>query len=140
MKIHSKCKFSQQEDQLLFHLVQIDGENNWKIIANQFPDRSARQIRERWRFYLNPNLDMNPFTLEEDKIVIEAQKQFGNSWKTISQLLLPNRTDIAIRNRFRQLNKEPTEDKYIQVDFFHFQFDGAHEDFIHGQYELFPFL
>jgi hypothetical protein len=137
MKIHSKCKFSHEEDHLLIHLVQIYGENNWKEIAKEFPARSARQLRERWRFYLNPNLDKNPFTSEEDQIIIEGQKQFGNSWKTISQLLLPNRTDIAIRNRFRQIQKEQ---KPIQNEFFHFQFDGLDLDFLPGKDKLFSFF
>jgi hypothetical protein len=137
MRTHNKCKFSQEEDQLLIRLVKIFGENNWNSISKEFPARSARQLRERWRFYLNPNLDRNPFTSEEDEIIIEGQKQFGNSWKTISQILLPNRTDIAIRNRFRQIQKEQ---KTKQNEFFHFQFDGFDLNFLPDKDKLFLFF
>jgi hypothetical protein len=118
-------------------LVQIYGDNNWKTISKEFPARSARQLRERWRFYLNPNLNRNPFTSEEDKIIVEGQKQYGNSWKTISQILLPNRTDIAIRNRFRQIQKDQ---KSNQNELFHFQFDGFDLDFLPDKEKLFSFF
>jgi hypothetical protein len=110
------------------------------MIAKEFPTRSARQLRERWRFYLNPQLDKNPFTSEEDKIIVEGQKLFGNSWKTIPEILLQIRTDIAIRSRFCQLNKESIEDESIQIDFFNFQFNGANEDFFSKKGGLLSFF
>jgi hypothetical protein len=60
----------------------------------------------------------------------------GNNFRNIT----PNRTDISIRNRFRQFNKEPIENKSIQIDFFNFQFDGANEDFLLKKDELLSFF
>jgi myb proto-oncogene protein len=87
-------------------LVSTLGTNQWVKIASLFPDRSVRQLRERWKYYLDPQLDKSPFSEEEDRILIEGQIRFGNHWKIISKELLPNRTDIALRNRFYQIRKE----------------------------------
>jgi hypothetical protein len=140
MKIHNKRKFSPEEDHAIKMFVEIYGNDNWKIIAKEFPDRNARQLRERWRFYLDPQLNKNPFTPEEDKIIIDGQNQFGNFWKTISENLLPNRTDISIRNRFRQIQKEEFEHKKQKIDFFDFKFEGLDEDLFSIQSKLFYFL
>jgi hypothetical protein len=140
MKLHNKRKFTQDEDHTIKNLAQIYGTNNWKVIAKQFPDRNARQLRERWRYYLNPQLNKNSFTPEEDNIIIEGRKQYGNSWKTISEKLLPNRTDISIRNRFRQIEKEGFEQKELKIDFFDFKFSGLDQDLFPLQNEQFHFL
>jgi hypothetical protein len=140
MKFHNKCKFSEAEDQLLVKLVELNGTDNWKLIASEFPFRSIRQLRERWRVYLSPCFNKGPFTPEEDQIIIEGQSKFGNSWKNFSQFLLPNRTDIAIRNRFRQIKKDGVERRICQIDFFNFKFDELDEDFLQEQNEFFSFL
>jgi hypothetical protein len=106
MKIYDKKKFSRDEDEKLIKLVSILGQNRRKEIAKLFPDRSVRQLRERWIFYLNPSVDRTPFTPEEDHILLDNQQKFGNLWKFISKELLPNRTPIALRNRFHQLQRE----------------------------------
>jgi hypothetical protein len=56
--------------------------------------------------YLNPNINQNPWTKEEDQLLLEEQKIYENDWKDISKVFLPNRTNIAIRNRFNRLIKE----------------------------------
>ena len=53
----NKCKFSQEEDDKLAELVRKFGPKNWKMIAEGIPSRSARQLRERWINYLDPNVN-----------------------------------------------------------------------------------
>jgi hypothetical protein len=120
MKIHQKKKFSRDEDIELIKFVSILGQNRWKEIAKLFPDRSTRQLRERWIFYLDPSVDQAPFTPEEDHILLDGQQKFGNHWKIIAKQLFPNRTPVALRNRFHQLQKhkvliqeKPTSSIYL---------------------------
>jgi myb proto-oncogene protein len=127
MKLHNKHKFTRDEDRAINILVEIYGSNNWKIIAKDFPDRTARQLRERWKFYLNSQLNKNPFTSEEDQIIIDGQKQYGNSWKTISEKLLPNRTDLSIRNRFRQITKESVKPRESSLHLFDLKLDDLEQ-------------
>jgi hypothetical protein len=143
MKLHNKRKFTPDEDHAIIILVQRYGTDNWKQIAKEFTDRNARQLRERWRFYLNPQLNKNPFTPEEDKMIVDGMKQYGNSWKTISENLLPNRTDLSIRNRFRQIQREGIKQKEKneqKINFSDFKFDDLDEDLFFVQNEQFSYF
>jgi hypothetical protein len=69
--------------------------------------------------YLNPCIHQNPWTKEEYQLLLEGQKIYGNAWKDISKVFLPNRTNIAIRNRFNRLIKETQS----ELDLFRFCFE-----------------
>jgi hypothetical protein len=43
---------------------------------------------------------------------------------------IPNRTEIAVRNRFRQIQKVKVKSEKANFDFFDFRFDGLDADFI----------
>jgi hypothetical protein len=60
MKLHKKRKFSSDEDRKLLILVEKIGTMNWEEIARSFPDRTRRQLRERYKFYLDPTINKNP--------------------------------------------------------------------------------
>jgi hypothetical protein len=130
MKRIQKNKFSSTEDRELLKLIETHGADNWEEIKKSFPARTKRQLRERYKFYIDPCLNRNNWTEEEDKILLEGQKQYGNSWKTISLVLLPNRTEIAIRNRFKQMQKEKEE----KSNFFDLKFGDLNFDFL--KYDL----
>jgi hypothetical protein len=57
------------------------GKQNWQEIAKSFPDRTLRQLRDRYNLYLDPILNFNSWTEEDEQILIDSQKLFGNSWK-----------------------------------------------------------
>jgi hypothetical protein len=66
--------------------------------------RTARQIRERYLNYLDPNIKQGNWTEEEDQKLFSfiSQKE-KNSWKNISRHF-PGRTDVSIKNRASTLN------------------------------------
>lgn len=100
----TKKKFTQAEDQCLSYLVSIHGLNNWKRIAWNMPGRSVRQCRERWKYYLEPNINHQVWTKEEDRLLIAKFQELGPSWARMTNFFR-NRTDIDLKNRYHRLER-----------------------------------
>jgi hypothetical protein len=73
-------------------------------------------------------LDFTSWTEEDEQILIDSHKKYGNSWGKIPQQLLPNRSDNEIRNRFKQIQTEKFSRKEPTLNFFDFRFDGLDDD------------
>lgn len=94
----SKRMFTKQEDSLIICLVSQYGINNWKQVSSRMINRTPRQCRERWKYYLSPNVDNKPWTIEEDQLLEELTKTLGNQWAQIAKHF-ENRTCINVKNR-----------------------------------------
>lgn len=103
-KAHPKFKFGADEDLQLKELVRKYGENNWTQIAQNMPNRNARQCKERWCNYLSPNICKSPWTQDEDNLLLEKYKEIGARWVQIAKFF-PQRTDISIKNRYLVLSR-----------------------------------
>lgn len=103
-KSHPKFKFGADEDLQLKDLVRKYGENNWTQIAQNMPNRNARQCKERWCNYLSPNICKSPWTQDEDNLLLEKYKEIGARWVQIAKFF-PQRTDISIKNRYLVLSR-----------------------------------
>lgn len=98
--------FTKAEDEKLIKLVERSGKRpNWKSISAIMKTRSPRQCRERYRNYLNPNIEHSEWTKEEDQIILNQYAILGNQWKKISESL-PGRTGNSIRNRYHSLARQ----------------------------------
>jgi hypothetical protein len=64
-------------------LVERLGTERWEEIARFLPERSARQCRYRYRNCLAEALMTNPWTTEEDAVVIQKFHQIGQMWVEI---------------------------------------------------------
>lgn len=85
------------------------GPKNWSFIATKMHEqdvfRLGKQCRERWYNHLSPEVRKDPWTEEEDKIIIEAHNELGSKWTTISNMLGNGRTPNSIKNRWNSTLK-----------------------------------
>ncbi|KFK43680.1 hypothetical protein AALP_AA1G159200 [Arabis alpina] len=97
--------WTQEEDVILRDQITLHGTENWAIIASKFKDKSTRQCRRRWYTYLNSDFKRGGWSPEEDMLLCEAQRVFGNRWTEIAKVV-SGRTDNAVKNRFTTLCKK----------------------------------
>ncbi|EAY06486.1 Myb-like DNA-binding domain containing protein [Trichomonas vaginalis G3] len=103
-KPHPKTQFTQVEDQQLMKLVQYYGDKNWDIIAHIMGNRNSRQCHDRYVKYLSPGLNKNPWTPEEDVLLIKKYQEIGAKWVMMSKYF-NNRTDYSLKNRWKLLRR-----------------------------------
>ena len=106
-------KFTPSEDRKLLQLVDQYGDKcNWNIIANEMENKSARQCRDRWTQFLQPNISKAPFTYEEDKLLIEQIRNFGTAWRKICPFF-KNRSSTQLKNRYTSLKRYADKEDWL---------------------------
>ncbi|OHT02954.1 Myb-like DNA-binding domain containing protein [Tritrichomonas foetus] len=129
--VHKKTKsgrqmFTNEEDIYLRFLVSKYGEKNWDLISKLMGNRSSRQCRERYRYYLSPKINRSKWTEDEDILLLKKIQEFGKKWKQIA-FFFDRRTEVNIKNRYYLLMSKKEKsliknedggnsviDKYIQ--------------------------
>jgi hypothetical protein len=94
----TKGAWTVEEDKYVLDLIRKFGKN-WSLLAKYMPSRSGKQIRDRFLNTLDPNINTDKVTPEEDKKLIQLYTKFGTSWSKLSNYF-PGRTGDMIKNRF----------------------------------------
>ena len=94
----TKGAWTVEEDKNVFDLIKKFGKN-WSLLAKYMPSRSGKQIRDRFLNTLDPNINKDKFTPDEDKKLIQLYTKYGTSWSKLSNYF-PGRTGDMIKNRF----------------------------------------
>ena len=84
--------WSKEEDDVLLQCIHDLGVGQWSRIAQSFRDktgcnRSTKQCRNRWFNSLDPSVNHNDWSPEEEHMIYDLQKQHGNKWAEIAKHL-----------------------------------------------------
>jgi hypothetical protein len=101
---HPKVKFTQREDEQLKHVVGDLGSDDWETVAQQMTGRSPRQCRERWTFYLSPEIVNSVWTEDEDVRLLQKYAEVGPFWTRIAASF-PSRTPISVKSRWNLIQR-----------------------------------
>ncbi|KAL5226669.1 hypothetical protein ABZP36_014934 [Zizania latifolia] len=94
-----KGAWTRAEDEILKRMVRHHGDRKWAVISKSLPGRIGKQCRERWTNHLRPDIKKDVWTEEDDRVLIEAHKNYGNRWSAIARCL-DGRSENAVKNHW----------------------------------------
>jgi hypothetical protein len=95
----TRRRFTVNEDQTLRGLVCTYGLNRWETIASYLPERTARQCRDRYEYYLAPNVYNPPWTDAQDELLETKVSEWGTKWVFLARFF-PGRNGNHLKNRW----------------------------------------
>lgn len=58
----------------------------WSKLLPEFEGRIGKQLRERWNHELRPDINKQGWTHEEERNMVKAHREVGNSWAEIAKV------------------------------------------------------
>jgi len=93
-------RWSSEEDEALTQMVNKHGTKDWQTIACAIPGRNAHSCFSRWKYILDPAINKEPWSQQEELRLIRAQQVYGNKWcKMVKHF--PGRTNGALKEHWR---------------------------------------
>ncbi len=87
------------EDKILLRYQKKYG-NQWVRIADHIPNRTGKQVRDRYLNVLSSDIvKKKPWTDEEDQVVMRKFEEMGPQWCRIADVL-EGRSDTQVKNRY----------------------------------------
>lgn len=76
--------------------------NKWERLKRELHlPQTAKQIREKYTFSLNPRINRGKWTAAEDQAILDGFGEYGNQWALIAEKMGTERTDVYVLQRFR---------------------------------------
>ena len=91
---YRKSPWKPNEDELLRTAVMKHGSGSWSSVAAMVPGRLPKQCRERWHNHVDPSISHEPWSEEENVLLLRRYQDYDGKWSEIS-VALPGRPDNA---------------------------------------------
>lgn len=91
--------FTLEEDARLMEIMSNQEFLSWDHVASLMPERTTRQCRERWVNYLSPDIRNDPWTEEEDNLLLTKINEIGRCWSNIGRFF-NGRSENDVKNRW----------------------------------------
>lgn len=89
--------WSPTEDAKLHLAVSAYG-NSWMDVASMMEGRGNEQCRDRWNERLDPRINREAWTEEEDRLLTDAVEELGEGkWRAVSEKMGNRRKDSVVR-------------------------------------------
>lgn len=130
--------FSPEEDRKLAAAALAFRQGSWNKIAECVPGRTPKQCRDRWVNYLQPSLKFEPWTDEEDRLLVSLVNSYGTHFAQMKKNF-PNRSTNSLKNRWYWLIKQKSKVIHIEKSNNNFEKNNDHqqENNENGNYYLF---
>lgn len=102
---HQHHKWTPEEDEKLMKIISSSKKIDWNIIAKKMHKRNARQCKDRWYYYLRPDVNNGEWSAEEDELLKEKVKELGTEWQKIAKFF-NQRTNTNCKNRWLAMQRE----------------------------------
>lgn len=98
-----KGKWTKEEDEALIRAYNKHGAS-WLKVSLEIPGRTDDQCAKRYMEVLDPSTKnrLEPWSMEEDLLLIQLIKKYGTKWRTICNSF-DSRPALTCRNRWRKL-------------------------------------
>ncbi|XP_050317277.1 uncharacterized protein LOC126751235 isoform X2 [Bactrocera neohumeralis] len=97
-------RWDKRDDIKLLKLIEkksINGVIDWNVVASYFPHKPKKSLHQRYIYYLDPKISHEPFSPEEDLILLAAVEEYGEKFALFPRTLFPNRSITQLRMRYR---------------------------------------
>lgn len=102
--------FTKKNDEKLISIIKSIGTSDWKKVAERMCIFTARQCKDRYNIYLKETNKQEPWSPEEDELLIKLQAEFGSKWTKISEFF-EGRNINNIKNRWHRCIKFRVENE-----------------------------
>ena len=102
--------FSEEDDENLKQAVKEIGEDKWAEVSERMKYFTPRQCKERYTIYLKKAYRTDPWSEEEDALLIELYDTLGPKWCEISEFFNGRHVN-SVKNRWNRYIQNGTKKK-----------------------------